>query len=85
MFYLRHRSSLQSMLCNAISASVYGMDAHRLQGEVDVGTGRIQDLPEELPLTACQPQRHRQIEEKVRQVRSGSTVMEDNGTNGLFA
>ena len=45
----------------------------------------VQDLPEELPLTACQPQRHRQIEEKVRQVRSGSTVMEENGTNGLFA
>jgi hypothetical protein len=45
----------------------------------------VQDLPEELPLTACQPQGHRQIEEKVRQVRSGSTVMEGNGTNGLFA
>jgi len=45
----------------------------------------VQDLPEELPLTACQPQRHRQIEEKVRQVRSGSTVMVENGTNGLFA
>jgi serine/threonine-protein kinase RsbW len=47
----------------------------------------VLDLPEELPLTACQPQpqRHRQIEEKVRQVRSGSTVMEENGTNGLFA
>ena len=35
---------LQSKLCNAISAPVYGMDAHRLQGEVDVGTGRMEDF-----------------------------------------
>lgn len=35
---------LQSKLCNAISASVYGMDADRLQGEVDVGTGRMEDF-----------------------------------------
>jgi magnesium chelatase family protein len=32
------------MLFKAISASVYGIDAHLVQVEVDVGTGRMEDF-----------------------------------------
>jgi len=32
------------MLFKAISASVYGIDAHRVQVEVDVGAGRMEDF-----------------------------------------
>jgi hypothetical protein len=34
----------QSMLFKAIGASVYGIDAHLVQVEVDVGTGRMEDF-----------------------------------------
>ena len=34
----------QSMLFKAISASVYGIDAHLVQLEGDVGTGRMEDF-----------------------------------------
>jgi hypothetical protein len=43
----------------------------------------VQDLPEELPSQPANPNAIG-IEENVRLVRSGSTVMEDIGTNGLL-
>jgi magnesium chelatase family protein len=95
---------------------VCGIDAHRVQVEVDVGAGRMEDfnvvgLPDYAVKESRQRMksalrncgfafpcgqgvtinlaladlRKRKCQEKVRQVQSGSPVMEEDGTNGLFA
>ena len=95
---------------------MYGIDAHLVQVEVDVGTGRMEDFNVVgLPDNAVKESRQRvksalrncgfefpcgqgvtinlasadlRKEEMSRESAAGSvgsTVMEENGTNGLFA